>query len=212
MLSLRAITAKFRSREYSTSEASAITGVPLNTINHYISRELAPLGVGVWGDGKRSLSYEGLVALRMAHTYPKSLAPNSRVIVIEKALRSPRKKHLTLDGGKVIVRIDTARQAVAGGLQKLHQAEAGISVDISIMKGEPCIKGTRIPVYVVAGIANSEGIDEARIAYSRLSNSQISAACLYAKAHPRRGRPKRVGDVLAKIKPKRSKTISVRMD
>lgn len=212
MLSLRAITAKFRVREYSTSEASAITGVPLSTINHYISRELSSLGIGVWGDGKRSLSYDGLIALRMAHTYPKSLAPSSRVTVIEKALKSPRKKHLTLEGGKVIVRIDTARRAVSDGLQRLHHAEAAVSTDPGILRGEPCFRGTRIPVYVVAAIANAEGIEEAKTTYSKLSNSQISAACLYAKANPRRGRPKRVGDIFAKAKPTRSKTISVRID
>lgn len=212
MLPLRTLAAKFRAREYSTTEAAVITGVPVATVNHYISRELAQLGIAVWGDGKRTISYEGLMALRMAWDYPKSLAPSSRVEVIEKALKSPRKKHLSLDGGKVIVRVDTSKHAVAAGLRSLHEAEALVSADAGTLRGEPCIKGTRIPVYGVAELVAATKPSGAKLAYSKLTKAQIDLACIYAKAHPRRGRPKRAGELLAKRKPKSSKTISVTID
>lgn len=212
MSALRTLAAKFRSREYSTAEAAAITGVPLTTVNHYISRELGDLGIAVWGDGKRTISYDGLVALRMAWDYPKSMAPGSRVEVIEKALRAPRKKHLVLGGGKVIVRVDTSRRAVADGFRKLHQAEGIVAIDAKTLRGEPCIRGTRIPVHGVADLVSTVKASGAKIMYSKLTKAQIELACLYAKAHPRRGRPKRAGDVLAKRKAKSSKTISVTID
>jgi uncharacterized protein (DUF433 family) len=209
---LRTLAAKFRSRAYSTAEAAAITGVPLATVNHYISREIADLGIAVWGDGKRTISYDGLVALRMAWDYPKSMAPNSRVEVIRKALKSPRKKHLPLEGGKVIVRVDTSRSVVADGFRKLHQAEAMVAVDPQTLRGEPCIKGTRMPVYSVAELASTVKTAGAKIIYSKLTKDQIDLACLYAKAHPRRGRPKRASDILAKRKPKSTRTVSVTID
>ena len=212
MPSLKALSARSRARAYATTEAAAITGLPLTTVNHYIARELSPLGIAVWGDGKRTISYHGLVALRMAFEYPRSLAASSRVEVIEKALESPRKKHLTLEGGRVVVRIDTARRAVAAGLRKLHRAESIVSVDPETLRGEPCFRGTRSPVYTVAGLANAEGPNEAQRAFSMLTRSQIALACFYAKAHPRRGRPRRIGDALARIAPRRSKTISVVVD
>ncbi len=208
----RSPTAKFRAREYSTTEASAVTGVPLATLNHYISRELTPLGIAVWGDGKRSITYDGLVALRMAYAYPKLLAPGSRSEVIEKALRASRKKYLTLENGRVIVRIDVARRVVSEGLRKLAQAKSAVTVDAGVLGGEPCLRGTRIPVHTVAGIATTVSVDEAKLTYSKLTKAQIELACFYAKAYPRRGRPKRVGDFLANVKPTSSRTFSVRID
>jgi uncharacterized protein (DUF433 family) len=199
-------------RDYSTAEAAAITGVPLRIVNHYISRELAELGIAVWGDGKRTISHDGLVALRMAWDYPKSLAAGSRVDAIRQALEAPRKTHLVLERGEVVVRVGAARRAVADGLRKLHQAETSVSIDPGTLSGDPCIRGTRIPVHTIAAIASAAGMGGVRNAYSRLTSAQVELACLYAKAHPRRGRPKLAGDVLAKRKPKSSKTISVTID
>jgi uncharacterized protein (DUF433 family) len=212
MQTLRSLTAWSRARAYSTTEASAVTGMPLTVINHYISRELSQLGVAVWGDGKRSIGHDGLIALRMARDYPKSLAASSRVLVIEKALKSPRKKHLALDGGKVIVRIDTARTSVSEGLRKLHQAESMVVANASTLGGEPCFKGTRIPVYMIAGIVKATNPDDAKQTYKKLTKSQIELACFYAKAHPRRGRPKRIKDFFRDVVATSSKTVSVRVD
>jgi uncharacterized protein (DUF433 family) len=212
MSALRTLAAKGRPRDYSTAEAAAVTGVPLATVNHYISRELSDLGIGVWGDGKRTISYDGLVALRMAWDYPKSMAPGSRMEVIEKALRAPRKRHLVLEGGNVVVRVGASRRAVADGLRKLRQAEGMVAIDAKTLGGEPCIRGTRIPVHTIADLVSAAEPGSARIAYSKLTNAQIELACLYAKAHPRRGRPRRAGDVLASRRPKSSKTISVTID
>jgi uncharacterized protein (DUF433 family) len=212
MRPLRAVAAKFRSRDYSTAEAAAITGVPLATANHYIGRELADLGIAVWGDGKRTISYDGLVALRMAWDYPRSMAPSSRVELIKKALRAPRKKHIVMEKGKVIVRVDNSRHVVADGLRRLRQAEALVSVDPKTLGGDPCVKGTRIPVHTIADLEHAAAPGSAKLAYPKLSNAQIKLASLYARAHPRRGRPKRARDVLARRRPKSSKTISVTID
>jgi uncharacterized protein (DUF433 family) len=212
MTALRSLRSLLRGRTYTARQAAAITGMPLNMVNHAISRDLAPLGVAVWGDRKRSISYDGLVALRMARDYPRSLTPASRIEVIEEALRSPRKKYVSLDDGKVVVRVDTARRAVSEGLSMLQRAESIIVEDADTLNGEPCFKGTRVPVYAVASLANSEGIEEARQTYSKLTKAQIDLACFYATARPRRGRPKRVGEVLAKRRPKSSRTISIAID
>jgi uncharacterized protein (DUF433 family) len=58
------------------------------------------------------------------------------------------------------------------------------------MQGEPCVRGTRIPVYVVAAIARAKGRNEAIATYPSLSLAQVELAELFAQAHPRRGRPK----------------------
>ncbi|MGE3067278.1 MAG: DUF433 domain-containing protein [Hyphomicrobiaceae bacterium] len=181
-------------------------------MNKFISRDLADLGVAVWGDRKRSLSYNGLIALRMAYEYPRSLSAASRVDIIRKVLKSPRKKYIALDGGKVVVRINTARNAVAQGLRNLHAAESAVDVDATVLGGEPCLKGTRIPVYVVAGIAKASGKSAASRTYSSLTASDIDLACFYANAYPRRGRPRLVGSMLAKGKSIKSKSFAVTID
>jgi uncharacterized protein (DUF433 family) len=204
--------AGLRRHEYTTAEASVITGISTPKINHYISRELGALGVTVWGDGKRRLvGRDGLVALRVADDFPKSLTPSARIEVIRETLAHPRRKDIILPDN-VSVPVSMSRKRVAEGLQRLRQATSAVTLDPKTLQGAPCFKGTRVPVYTIAGIATSSGADAARIAYPRLTKLQIDLACLYAKAYPRRGRPKRAGDILAKRKPKSSKTFSMSFD
>jgi uncharacterized protein (DUF433 family) len=210
--SIRALAASPRKREYTTAEASAITGISVPKINHYISRELGALGVTLWGDGKRRLvGHDGLVALRVADDYPKSLTPSARIEVIRATLAHPRRKDIVLPDN-VSVPVSMSRKRVAEGLLRLRQATSAIVSDPKTLQGAPCFRGTRIPVHTVAEIAIASGVDAAKTTYARLTRSQIERACLYAKAYPRRGRPKRAGDILAKRKPKSSKTISVSLD
>jgi hypothetical protein len=44
---------------------------------------------------------------------------------------------------------------------------------------------------VVAAIAEKRGIEEAHATYPFLKKQQVELATLYAKAHPRKGRPKK---------------------
>jgi uncharacterized protein (DUF433 family) len=210
--SFRALAASLRRQEHTTAEASAITGISVPKINHYISRELSALGVTVWGDGKRRLvGHAGLVALRVADDYPKSLTPSARIEVIRETLAHPRKKDIKLPDN-VSVPVSMSRKRVAEGLLRLRQAASAVTSDPGTLQGEPCFKGTRIPVHTVAGIATSSGADAAKITYARLTRPQIELAVLYAKAYPRRGRPRRAGDILRKRKPKSSRAISVIVD
>ncbi|MGC9396264.1 MAG: DUF433 domain-containing protein [Anaerolineae bacterium] len=56
-----------------------------------------------------------------------------------------------------------------------------IVVDLDIHHGEPCIKGTRIPVAIVIGsLADGMTPDEIRTAYPQLVGEDIRAALSYA--------------------------------
>jgi uncharacterized protein (DUF433 family) len=201
-----------RRQEYTTAEASAITDIPVPKINHYIARELSALGVIVWGDGKRRLvGHDGLVALCVADDYPKSLTSSARIEVIRATLAQPRKKDIVLSDD-VSVPVSMSRARVAEGLLRLRRATAAIASDPGTLQGEPCFRGTRIPVHTVAGIAGACGIEAARRTYTRLTRPQIELAILYAKAYPRRGRPKRTGEILGRRGPKFSRTVSVSID
>jgi len=213
MLSLRRLATNLgRTREFTTAEAAAVTGISVAKINHYISRELSTLGIVATGDGKRRLLGHGaLVALRVANDFPKSLTTEARVKVIRETLAHPRKKDIVLPD-KISVPVSISRKHVADGLLRLQQATSIVASDSGTLQGAPCFKGTRIPVHAVARIATASGVDAAKATYSRLTKSQIDLACIYAKAYPQRGRPRRAGDVLGKRRPKRSRTISVVID
>ena len=56
-----------------------------------------------------------------------------------------------------------------------------IVIDPEIHHGDPCIKGTRIPVtIIVGGLADGMSFDEIREEYPLLTNEDIYAALAYA--------------------------------
>ena len=56
-----------------------------------------------------------------------------------------------------------------------------ISTDPDILHGKPCIKGTRVPVYLIVSlVAEGTSIDEILQDYPSLTKESISAALSYA--------------------------------
>jgi len=56
-----------------------------------------------------------------------------------------------------------------------------VVIDPQIHHGDPCIKGTRIPVSIIVGsIADGMSMDEVRAAYPQLSVEDVQAALAYA--------------------------------
>lgn len=56
-----------------------------------------------------------------------------------------------------------------------------IAIDPEIHHGDPCIKGTRIPVAMLVGsLADGMTFDDIRQAYPQLTNEDIYAALAYA--------------------------------
>mgnify|MGYP001111363065 FL=1 len=56
-----------------------------------------------------------------------------------------------------------------------------ISIDPNICHGKPCIKGTRIMVWIIVScLANGDSIEEVLEAYPRLKREDIQAALAYA--------------------------------
>ena len=56
-----------------------------------------------------------------------------------------------------------------------------VVIDPQLHHGDPCIKGTRVPVSIIVGsIADGMGVDEVRGAYPQLSVEDIRAALAYA--------------------------------
>lgn len=85
--------------------------------------------------------------------------------------------------------------------KKVDEAEALVVEDGEVLGGLPCFAGTRVPISSVLG-AVDEGVtlEELREDYAFLTEAHIVAARVYAEVHPRRGRPRRLRDVLGRAR------------
>lgn len=74
---------------------------------------------------------------------------------------------------------DVLDQATAGTGATLEHPRAGISIDPSVLNGEPCLTGRRLPARLVADVAGEFGVDEAEHMWS-LTRSEVLVACWFA--------------------------------
>lgn len=71
-----------------------------------------------------------------------------------------------------------------------EQRDRFVTRDPAIKGREPVIAGSRISVYAVAArLAGGDSIEDLLDDWPHLERAAIEAADLYARTHPRRGRP-----------------------
>jgi len=73
---------------------------------------------------------------------------------------------------------------------RLERAEALVVSDREVLSGEPCIRGTRVPVYLIGALAHAQGVRKTHAAYPFLTVEQIELVSLYVSEHPRKDRPR----------------------
>jgi uncharacterized protein (DUF433 family) len=189
-VALKTVAAKLGNRHFTTSEVAAMLGMALAEVNNLID-EVVHLGVAVAGKGRRSVSSQGmfvmLVARELIHC---EINPEMRARTLAEAVRGKRKR-VPIPGTNLEVLVEAYRKEVNQGLRLLYEAEAAIERKPGVMQGEPCLRGTRVPVYTVGAIAAARGIKEASATYPHLSLRQVELAKVYTRAHPRKGPPKK---------------------
>jgi uncharacterized protein (DUF433 family) len=191
MLAFRTIAAKVRNRDFTAAQVSAMLGMQSADVNNLID-EIAPTGMATVRVGRRTVQYKGLMPLLIAQDLIKwGLKPDLRRQALAKSIRTTG-KNVSVPGTSLSLLVDGHRSMVAKSVRSLYEAEESVQSSPDIMRGEPCVKGTRVSAYWLAEIVEADGIAEAKRTYSQLTNRQIEHACLYAKANPRRGRPKEV--------------------
>lgn len=88
--------------------------------------------------------------------------------------------------GMLVVDVEVVDHWIDGRLAELDRIRGCASESAG---GEPVLKGTDVPVHVVAALAEAGGIDEAARAYPSLPRETIGAAVQYARVYPKKGRP-----------------------
>ena len=189
MLALKVIAAKLRNRKFAPTEICAMFGLTPTHVNNLID-EIVAVGVAQTGNRKRLVEYQGLWVLLLAEQLVYcQLKPELRLEALKRAART-RTKRVTVPGTNLSVLVAPYRKRAQEAMRRLYEAEEAVQSRKDVMQGEPCVRGTRIPVYMVAAIAKAKGRNEAVTTYPSLAFNQVELAEMFAKAHPRRGRPK----------------------
>lgn len=177
-------------RKFTVPEAAAILEQPPKQISNALTRELRPLRLGSSGRGARRITGHGLVALELLRVFADWFSPRLRRLVISEALKPSSGDSVRIERGRVVVNIAEHRQRVNRGKNRLEEAEALIARHPEVLGGEPCVKGTRIPAYLVGALARKHGALEAHATYPTLTRQTIELVALYVEANPRKGRPR----------------------
>ena len=175
-------------RTFSANEAACVTGVPLRQVHRIID-------AGVLGsaaarrEGSRIVHRDGLVSLKLAHETTALFTLDARRRLVRFLLGHPEAESARVRDVSVDVR--SMREEVRSALSRLARARETIAADEAVLSGTPCIRGTRIPAHDIAEmLANGDEVGAIRDAWPVLTEEQIEAAALYARAYPRRGRPR----------------------
>jgi uncharacterized protein (DUF433 family) len=94
--------------------------------------------------------------------------------------------------GRLRVNVEPAWLELSKRWKAFEAAMEGVVRDESIRGGEPIIRGTRFPVYLIVELIE-QGADAREILedYPALTAAKVRVAQAYAQSHPKRGRPRR---------------------
>ena len=175
-------------RTLTANEAACVTGVPLKQVHRIID-------TGVLGsaathcEGSRLVHCDGLVSLKLVHDTTTIFTLEGRRLLVRYLLDHPEAETACVNDFSVDVR--EMKEEVRRGLSRLARARETIAAYDTVLSGTPCVKGTRIPACKIAEmLANDDGIGAILDAWPVLTVEQIEMAALYARAYPRRGRPR----------------------
>ena len=177
---------------YSAAEISAVTGASVRAVYKAMGERLPP-GLSVLRDRRQHLTRWGAVCFVLDREMPEDVPVAVRREVYATILERQSSARVRHDRGilSYVVDVKAVADRVDGDLARYRDAMALIVEDQSIQSGAATFRGTRILVHQIADLV-AQGADEMelRADYPRLTSAMLAAAPVYARAHPRRGRPK----------------------
>src|SRR5262245_48649479 len=167
------------------AEAAFVTKVDAKEIDREIDAEILPAGRGA-----RELKRGALLYIKAIAPYRGDISPALRKQVFYAVEAALAKRNDVAHVGSLYVPL---KEIEAELLEEFKELEA-LKRDMverrpDILGGEPLLKGTRIPVRVVADLVKRGAAKRDLRREYDLSGEQVDAAVLYDKIMPRRGRP-----------------------
>ena len=178
-----------------TTEAALAAGVSVSQINRVFDEDILPHHL-YSRTATRSLRSDACLLIAFYFETAEVLTKPARLQAMNDALIACKTwsewERCVVEESGVSVSFYGYWKSVSERLNRLHKARALIVEDPEILNGTPVIRGTRIPVYDVAALADQgTPISELLEIYPRLDREKIELASMYAKAVPEKGRPKR---------------------
>ena len=115
-----------------------------------------------------------LVAKELIHC---QLRPAMRQQTLVQALRSKAKRIPVPGTNLELLAESESRKQIDNGLRMLHEAEGAVVRKAPMScTANRCIRGTRVPVYMIGRLANTLGLAETLATYPHLTERQITLA------------------------------------
>jgi uncharacterized protein (DUF433 family) len=180
-----------RATAVSPLQAAYITEVSRKIVDQAIDRgEVMTITLHEPDDSSRRIGYTELIYLRLRAETGDLLSLIGKRRLYEELRRAGAEnpKLEKVEFGLMTVAVDTAVSWVRRGLARVRRAERYVSVRTDVRAGEPVVRGTRVPVYVLADLA-VQGADREELLqdYPAVTPLALDAALLYARLNPRRG-------------------------
>jgi uncharacterized protein (DUF433 family) len=180
---------------FTPTQAATVTGLPLKKVQKAIDSDAIPVFLrkekGRRVNKNRYLPDAALLCLMLEAEGVKQLPLRLRKFVFKSVCLFRRRPQIRIND-VLWVDVGKIRSKLARNLRDLRNAERMITVDRDYLGGSPLVKGTRIPVQTIGDMLES-GLEPREImkAYPQLNDEQIRLAGVFAKARPRRGRPRK---------------------
>ncbi|HWK90233.1 MAG TPA: DUF433 domain-containing protein [Longimicrobium sp.] len=179
---------------FTAAEAACLSGLSAKLINRLIDGgEIASLARG--GAGARQVGFAELVYLALRKDTIGVLTPAARRRLyagIKSGVSADAAAAPPLQIGCLRIPLTPAATEVRGRMRALEAARGLVRVSQAVRAGEPVVRGTRVSVYRLAELAQ-RGVPREEILedHPAVDGEALDAALLYARAYPRRGRPRR---------------------
>lgn len=171
---------------------SVVAGVPVKTV-YKVARERLPERLVVRKGEKMYFTLAAALCFHIDHALPKDVPVNVRkrlYILLGRDPKANRLEHRT-HFFSYVVDTDAAKAEIAEGLRAYHAARDVVIEDPEVQGGAATFKGTRLLVHTIADLLKGGATPaELKEDYPNLTDDMLAAAPLYARANPRRGRPK----------------------
>jgi uncharacterized protein (DUF433 family) len=173
---------------FTPSQAAVLTGLPLSAVRKALDRAAVPSRLMRSGRTvQRMVPREGLLCLKLEQLGVGQLPLANRKVIYRAVLAHPAATEWRVSGA-VVIRAESAFATLDEEIARLRHAEERVACDPEIMGGTPVVKGTRIPVHLIAEMRRQGApVKEILDGYRGLSAEDVALAVLYARAHPRRG-------------------------
>lgn len=182
-------------RRFSLHEAAFATGLSRKAINQAIDREeIRPVPGRRKEDRERLLGFAELVYLCLRDDVGSLLSAEGKRRFYQQLARAVHhgEAPTAVTVGAIEVKVEPTVAPLNERIAELGRSHEWVVTDPLVRTGEPVVRGTRIPVQALAELtAQGAPREELLEDYPALTPEMLDAALLYARTHPRRGRPRR---------------------